>query len=68
MNPASQPLGSNPQQQVGEREVSDQLPFTDEQLQPLEVGIGQRGMPPYQPDEIMDGGRVDAGSGDAVVG
>ena len=38
---AELPVSAHPQQQVGEGEVSEQLPLTDEQVQPVEIGVGQ---------------------------
>ncbi len=49
-------VGAYPQQQVGEREIGEQLPLADEKVQPVEVGVGQRRMPPDQADQIRDGG------------
>ena len=36
---------AHPEHEVGERQVGDELPVTDEQVQPLDVVVGQVGPP-----------------------
>ena len=47
--------GPDPEDEVGEGEVGDELPVTDEQVQPLDVVVGQVG-PPAQ--ELAQGCHV----------
>ena len=47
--------GGDPQDQVGEGEVGEQLPLRDQQMQPLEVGVVECGVLAY---EFVHGGHV----------
>ena len=47
--------GGDPQHQVGEGEVGEQLPLRDQQMQPLEVGVVEGGVLAY---EVVHGGHV----------
>ncbi len=53
----------HPKQQVGKRQVGEKLPFADEQMKPLEVGVGQVGVSPDQIDEIRHEDRLDKKAG-----
>lgn len=45
----------NPQHEVGEGEVGEQLPLRDQQMQPLEIGVTESGVLAY---EVVHGGHV----------
>ena len=47
--------GGDPQDEVGEGEVGEQLPLRDQQMEPLEVGVVESGVLAY---EIVHGGHV----------
>ncbi len=47
--------GGDPQHEIGEGQVGEQLPLRDQQMQPLEVGVAQSGVLAY---EIVHGGHI----------
>ncbi len=47
--------GGNPQHEVGEGEVGEQLPLRDQQMQPLEIGVTESGV---LADEVVHGGHI----------
>ena len=61
----------HPQQQIGERQIREELPFADKQVEPVKVGVGQRRVAPDQVDQIGHSettGAPDAVSAGTLVG